>query len=308
MNVLVIGACNVNDSIYSLARDESIQPPIVAGAGTMSGGHTPYVHSVQEAIQFVRYVREVIELPASVRRYIFTDQDFFPRGLGSAFDEADIVLFEFSTPLEIEFGAYRLNRNELQRRLITPLSEAVPSLARPLGEWFHEGILKGNPERTAVAARALAGLQHDLGDALADAPEWRELFCHVRGRLLNKAEIVHFLNQLRMMFDARFAVVMPSLRYTLDGRGWGWPLEFTEQLEDACSELDLPLLDFDGVVRRCGPEVALMPDLYHHRPGFTGFLDEILRFMREVASKQPGGLPDQQRRKPRDAGVIRSCR
>lgn len=304
MNVLVIGACNVNDSIYSLARDENIQPPIVAGTGMMSSGHTPYVHSVQEAIQFVRYVREIIELPASVRRYIFTDQDFFPRGLGSAFDEADIILFEFSTPLEIEFGAYRLNRNELQRRLITPLSEAVPSLARPLGEWFHEGILKGNPERAAAAARELVGVQHDL----VDAPEWRELFRHVRSRLLSRAEIVHFLHQLRTMFDSRFAVVMPSLQYTPDGRGWGWPLEFTEQLEDACSELDLPLLDFDGVVRRHGPEVALMPDLYHHKPGFTGFLNEILRFTREIVLKQPGSLPGQQRRKPRDAGVIRSSR
>ena len=281
MNVLVIGACNVNDSIYSLARDESIQPPIVAGAGKMSSGHTPYVHSVQEAIQLVRYVREAIDIPKNVRRYVFTDQDFFPRGLGSAFDEADIVLFEFSTPLEIEFGAYRLNRNELQRRLIIPLSKAVPSLARPLGEWFHDGILKGNPERTAAAARELAGLQHDL----VDAPEWRELFCRVRGRLLNKAEIVDFLHQLRTMFDARFAVVKPSLRYTPDGRGWGWPLAFMDQLEDACSELGLPLLDFDGVVRRYGPEAALMPDLYHHKPGFTGFLDEILRFTREVALK-----------------------
>lgn len=304
MNVLVIGACNVNDSIYSLARDRSIQPPIVAGAGKLSSGHTPYVHSVQEAIQLVRYVREAVDIPENVRRYIFTDQDFLPRGLGGTFDEADIILFEFSTPLEIEFGAYRLNRNELERRLIIPLSEAVPSLARPLGEWFHEGILKGNPERAAVAARELFGMQPDL----VDAPEWRELLRHVRGRLLNRAEIVYFLHQLRMMFDSRFAVVMPSLRYTPDGRGWGWPLEFTDQLEDACSELDLPLLDFDGVVRRYGPEVALMPDLYHHKPGFTGFLDEILRFTREIVLKQPGSLPGQQRRKPRDAGVIRSCR
>ena len=304
MNVLVIGACNVNDSIYSLARDESIQPPIVAGAGKMSSGHTPYVHSVQEAIQLVRYVREAVDIPENVRRYIFTDQDFLPRGLGGTFDEADIILFEFSTPLEIEFGAYRLNRNELERRLIIPLSEAVPSLARPLGEWFHEGILKGNPERAAVAARELVDLQPDL----VDAPEWRELFRHVRGRLLSRAEIVHFLHQLRTMFDSRFAVVMPSLRYTPDGRGWGWPLEFTDQLEGACSELDLPLLDFDGVVRRYGPEVALMPDLYHHKPGFTGFLDEILRFTREIVLKQPRSLSGQQRRKPRDAGVIRSCR
>ena len=304
MNVLVIGACNVNDSIYSLARDGSIQPPIVAGAGKLSSGDTPYVHSVQEAIQLVRYVREAVDIPKSVRRYVFTNQDFIPRGLGGTFDEADIILFEFSTPLEIEFGAYRLNRNELHRRLIVPLSEAVPSLARPLGEWFHDGILKGNPERAAVAAKELAGMQHDM----VDAPEWRDLFRHVRGRLLSRAEIVHFLHQLRTMFDSRFAVVMPSLRYTPDGRGWGWPLEFTEQLEDACSELDLPLLDFDSVVRRYGPEVALMPDLYHHKPGFTGFLNEILHFTREIVLKQPGSLPGQQRRKPRDAGVIRSCR
>lgn len=270
----------------------------------MSSGHTPYVHSVQEAIQLVRYVREAVDIPKSVRRYIFTNQDFIPRGLGGTFDEADIILFEFSTPLEIEFGAYRLNRNELHRRLIVPLSEAVPSLARPLGEWFHDGILKGNPERAAAAARELAGMPHDM----ADAPEWRELFRHVRGRLLSRAEIVHFLHQLRAMFNSRFAVVMPSLRYTPDGRGWGWPLEFTEQLEDVCSELDLPLLDFDGVVRRYGPEVALMPDLYHHKPGFTGFLDEVLRFTCEIVLKEPGNLPGQQRRKLRDAGVIRSCR
>lgn len=282
MNVFVIGACNVNDGIYALASDGNIRPPVVAGIRKLSDGQTPYVHSGQEAVQFVRYVREDMDIPKSLRKYVFTDAEFSPKGRSAAFDEADVILFEFSTPLEIEFGQFRLNRNELQRRLIVPLRQAVPALVEPLGEWFQEGILKANSELAAsAAADVLAGLPNNVGDAA----EWRELICGTRGRLLRDAEIVGLLRQLNEMLRTKLAVVMPSLQYTPDGRGWGWPSEFIGQLEDACAELCLPLLDFSAVIRRYGTDAALMPDLYHHRPGFTGFFDEMLRFTREVVSK-----------------------
>ncbi len=284
LRVLVLGACNVNDLFYSLELSGDRWPRTRMVSRDFWIAHTPVVHSLQDAIQLVRLCSGELHMPPWVANYAFASPPpAEPTGNEKKIYEADVVLFEYSTSVEIAFREFRLNRNEVNERIRAPLLRAMPDLAGAFSEWFSDGLLKQNEE---LARRGAEQLLRSIPENMPQAPEWRAIIDEARSFVLDEQQIGEGISALRARFGCPFGVVMPALRYTADGRGWCWPPEFAGQLEDVCIKLKLPMFDMGDVVRNHGVGLVLKDDLYHVNKDFSGLLDAALSFATELVDPQ----------------------
>jgi len=70
LRVLVLGACNLNDTVYSLEKNTDHWPRIRMAMRDVWNPNTPVVHSLQDTLQLVRLCTGELDMPSWNANYI----------------------------------------------------------------------------------------------------------------------------------------------------------------------------------------------------------------------------------------------
>jgi hypothetical protein len=73
LTVLVLGACNLNDTVYSLEKNTDHWPRMAAnsnGNARRLDPNTPVVHSLEDTLQLVRLCTGELDMPSWIANYI----------------------------------------------------------------------------------------------------------------------------------------------------------------------------------------------------------------------------------------------
>lgn len=268
LRILGIGACQIQNLLYDLDRRGRLH----AVWRDIRCGETLYTHSLEEAVQMVRYCLGDIVIPPDILRLCYTTTVFDPATCnGRAIGTADMALLQLSSPLEIKYGPWRINRSEIERRVF-PLARGFSAFAATCNNRWYAALVKGNDEARQQNAELL--LEHLPIDA--EFTWLRSCFENITSTKSAWDELLDGLEQLTSLLSAPLVLTSPILRYAEDGRGFSWPPEFVNQIAHAAHILELPLLDFAQTVAKYPVDVAVIKDGIHWQPGFLPVVGDVV--------------------------------
>ena len=70
LRVLVLGACSLNDTVYSLEKNTDHSPRIRMAMRDVRNPNTPVVHSLQDTLQLVRLCTGELDMPSWIANHI----------------------------------------------------------------------------------------------------------------------------------------------------------------------------------------------------------------------------------------------
>ena len=70
LRVLVLGACNLNDTVYSPEKEDGPLAANSNGNARRLEPNTPVVHSLQDTLQLVRLCTGELDMPSWIANYI----------------------------------------------------------------------------------------------------------------------------------------------------------------------------------------------------------------------------------------------
>ena len=272
-----LGSCQIHEPIYSLTRRKLAKAVFPA----VRFSTTPYVHSLAEAVQFIQFCRGRIDLPQRLRRYMYYDFEFEPAsGNGAGIDASTVVFLEICTPVKIFVDQYVLNRFEIGRRIVLPISAASEEAHRIAHQWADTLFRPTEDTSPICKERFLEILPCESEEDLAA----REVVANATSRQLDQQQIISGIEAVRELVAKPIIVFTHTLRYMPDGRPVSWPADFRRNVIEACRRLDLPYVAPSSIIMKHGVDAALMPDLMHPRDEFKRVLgDEFLDFLDRAA-------------------------
>jgi len=235
-------------------------------------------------LQLVRMTRGEISIPPVVRDLCYTTPPAaMPANANAVLANADILLIEMSTPIEIYFGDFILNQNWLREYLknqFTPLGEEAPSVAlRWLG-----ALQKGDDDGASQRAAELRELLSAAGrkDELLV-----EIISEARRRHVHVPEMMSALREVQQAISLPAGIILHNFRYLEDGRPFIWPAGFKAECETVARELGIPTYDPAPTVVKFGVSAAMAADLRHYSMEFYEFMaDEYVAFASTILGRQ----------------------
>ena len=277
--VATFGGCQINGPIRTLHAQRRVVP-VYRQIGFRS---TPFVFTPQAALQLVRFCSGEQRIPREVREFCYSDPELEPQP--SAYRhirEADVVLLEPNTAIDVLFGEYYLNPNIVQQLVVERIRENDAKLGKLVRRWKADGILKQNEEIRAETARQL--LDQLPTETVSDRMI-RELIRDCRGRRSYQDDLFRQVVELRETLPVPTGVVLYTFQYMPDGRAVSWPPEFKDDMTAVARKLGLRCYDPSAIVMRYGVDVSLREDMRHFKDEFYPVVGEVLiDYMQEIRS------------------------
>jgi hypothetical protein len=244
----------------------------------------PTTYSFSEAIQFVRMLRGEISPPEEIRALAGFEADFQPNPAVGDFSAMDVVLLEPSTPIDIMYGGYALNRVALRQRVTDPIQAANPGpdVAKIASRWLHKGLLGGDEAAQIQLAGELMKL---MPKTLPGFDTLCDVLVSARSR---RHEAAEGLQVLCSMIDRPLGVVTYTFRYMPDGRPVSWPPGFNDELLSAAAALGLPVFEpwklTVELFEQHGVATVMRADMQHYADDFMPVVGRaIFEFATTVA-------------------------
>ncbi|MGI8839357.1 MAG: hypothetical protein ACR2F8_00995 [Caulobacteraceae bacterium] len=279
IRILPLGGCLLHRPLGDFGK---LNYNVRARVGT--GGQVRENYSFSEMIQFVRMLRGEIVLPPEIKELAGMDARFEPLpGIGD-FAGVDVVLLEPSTPVDIVFGDYLLNRTAIIARIVQPIRDAnpEPKYARMTNYWMTKGLYAGD-----------VAVQESLGGELAalvtgDTPLERAARAVLIEARAIQRDVAEGMGTLRAMIDRPMGVLTFIFQYLPDGRPVSWPAGFRDDVLAAATHLNLPVFEPWKLVEQYGVAATLKDDLRHYKDEFLPTVAQaIVDFAGQVRTQKP---------------------
>jgi hypothetical protein len=272
-SLLPLGGCTLTIPLKQLHR-RKIVSSILPDIGFM---RWPLVLSAGSALQMVDIVRGITPVPsptlASLCYHDATLPSTLPAGAAERLTGADVCLMQISTPVEIEYDGYFLNRNRLHI-FVFELAEAAGD--RKLAAHWLNALTKGSDALREKHASALINLLE--GNDLAC-----DIVARTRSHIANEDEIFSCLAGIRAVLRGAMGLVLYNFRYMPDGRPLDWPLGFKDQMKSVAARLGIAICDPAYLVVKHGVEAATVDHLGHYTPAFNDVISlEYEKFLRTL--------------------------
>lgn len=270
LNTLVLGGCLVNMPIVATPRAKDV-------LDYERYGPFQLLHSFRQMHQRIQFIRGERDFPPTIRMLCR-----FPRDLkvlpGIAdFHDLDATLVEPTTPVDLVFRGFSINRRALQRVVYPAAGEDDEATAAIIKRWFRGGLVGFNEETRKDAAEYLLTRISNVTprDRLA-----RVLVNETRGV---KCDLLGGLRALRDVLKGPMGLALYNFRYMPDGRAISWPQGFREETVDAAKSLGLPIYDPTSLVVGYGTKSALLPKDGHYTKEFLPIMgDALVTFIESV--------------------------
>jgi len=270
LNVLLFGGCLTHTPLRKHAR---------GGARLAAAYHAiPQIHTFGEMFQIVDILRGEKVIPPEIRPLCRIWRDLGPVPNSRTFDDIDVALVEPSSPIEITFRGFSINRRGLRDFLVEPMREQYGREAgKVAAQWFRVGLVGLNEKMRAESAPRL--LNYLKGDD-PDTELRRAIVLEIEA---TTADIAAGLERIHTIVDRPLGVVIYVFRYMPDGRPITWDGGFQEQLVAAAREFGLPLFDPAPYVKAFGVEAAMIPESAHYTDAFGPVIaDALTEFSQSV--------------------------
>jgi len=279
IRILPLGGCLLHRPLGDFGK---LKYNVRARVGT--GGSVRENYSLSEMIQFIRMLRGEIVIPPEIKELASMDARFEPLPDIGDLANVDVVLVEPSTPVDIVFGEYLLNRTAIIARIVGPIRAAnpEPKFARMSNYWMTKGLYAGD-----------VAVQQSLGAELAERlPCTMPLADVARDVLMNaravQRDVAQGLGELRAMIHRPMGVLTFIFQYLPDGRPVSWPAGFREDILAAATALNLPVFEPWRLVEQYGVSTTLKNDLRHYKDEFLPTVSQaIVDFAAEVMAERP---------------------
>jgi hypothetical protein len=244
----------------------------------------PFVLSLAESVQAVRFLRGEKEIAPSLRWLCGLDRESDPSRSKGMLDALDFVFLEPNGAIELKFRGHDLTRFLVDSQLVRPLETISPEAMRATRAWYNQGVMQCNLEVMAEAAALLAPLVE--GDD-EDAELRRAIILEARPVRADEAMIMEQMRDFVSLVSAPIGVVTYTHQYMPDGRGTEWPPGFINGVIAAAVAHDLPYYEPSKLVQQHGVAFAMKPDRAHYSPEFQPVIARALeQFMLESLDRR----------------------
>ncbi len=271
-SLLPLGACTLTIPLMRLHRRQVISSVL----SEIGFPRWPLVLTAGSAQQIIDIVRGITPLPPPILCALCHHETLPAELRGGAAERlaaADICLVEISSPVELEYDGYVLNRNRV-RVLVYGLADAAGD-RRPAAQWMNALTRDDDAFREKSAAALIALLE---GNEFACA-----LIERTRSHVANEDEIHARLAAIRGFLGGAMGMVLHNFRYTPDGRPIDWPQGFKQQLKNVAARLGIATWDPAGLVAEHGVQTAIVEQSGHYVKEFNATVAvEYRRFVRRL--------------------------
>lgn len=276
LRILPYCGCQLGSALSPLANDGTLS------ISTDAIGIMKYAtYTTSEMLQQIRFVRGEIEVPQFLRYYCYLPETL-PAGAPEMrkIEEADIVLIEPNTTLDIFFGPYALHRSAILIAILNKLKDVNSDANAAINAWFYKGIWGRDRKVQREAATVLIPLLTGRVDNPALA---RQLLLECRGEEQDFDHYLRGMSELADIVHLPLGLVSFVYQFLPDGRPLGWPADFIENTFKAAQALNIPVFDSASLVLRHGISTALDSEQRLYRPEFTPVAGKaVLQFCHSV--------------------------
>jgi hypothetical protein len=250
----------------------------------------PTTYSFDESIQFIRMLRGEISASEEIRALAGFKTSFQPNPAVGDFRAMDVVLIEPSTPTDIVYGDYALNRVALRQCVTDPIQAANPGpeVAKLASRWLHKGLLGGDEvTQTQIAGELIKLMPKSL-------PAFETLCDVLLSARSRRHEAADGLRTLCSMIDRPIGVLTYTFRYMPDGRPVSWPAGFHDEVLSAAAGLGLPVFEpwklTTELFEKHDVATVMRADLQHYADDFMPVVGRaIFDFAETVARGERAG-------------------
>jgi hypothetical protein len=267
-SVLTFGSCSVNILFQPNVQNESM-----TSALRSIGVRPPFVLSLAEAVQGLRFFRGEKEIPVPLRWLCGLDRETDTSRSKAVLDAVDFIFLEPCGAIQLKFRDYDLTRFLVDSQLVRPLEAHGPEAMRATRVWYNQGVMQCNAEAMASAAEFLLPLVE--GDD-EEAELCRAILLESRPVRADEAMVLDQMSDFASLASAPIGVVTYTHQYMPDGRGTEWPPGFNNSVMAAAAALDLPWFEPSELVRRHGVPFAMKADRAHYSPEFEPIIAQAL--------------------------------
>lgn len=234
-----------------------------------------------ENLQRIRFFRKEVEVPRWLRYFCNLPTDIAPHvELLQPFEQADLVLLEPNTTIDIFYGPYALHRSNVLSAICDKVRDVGPEIHQAIDLWWYRGIVARDREAQREAALTLIPA---LTGRVDDERVAQKILLECHGEEQSAERYHASIAEFCEIVDLPIGLVTFIYRFLPDGRPIGWPADFIENTIAVARTLNLPMLDSAEIVSRHGVDVALDKNQMLYRPEFVPTVaEEVLKFCQQV--------------------------
>jgi hypothetical protein len=262
LKLLVLGSCHVRRPLSHLS------PKAPAVRVSRNYGPMEPIHSFGEMFQVIDILRGKKTI-APEYMHLCRMGGLTPAPAAAHFDDIDLVLIEPATWVELTFQGIAVNRGNIFYDLVRSVRLKYRKAAKIGAIWFRVGLqeLDGH-------------VQEELGAQLleiidGDTEEDEIARSVIRDIRATKSDIAAELQTLQQTLGRPIVMAGSVFQYMPDGRAVRWPAGFSEEVEEAARQMQIPMFDPAPVVLDYGAERAVNHDR-HYSDAFLPVMGEAL--------------------------------
>jgi hypothetical protein len=269
LNTLLLGGCMIR---WPILRTPICETKLKCDPY----GRLTELHTFGEIFQLLGLLQGTSTVPKEIRPLARIPLSVRPAVSAQKFQEIDVALVAPSSPIELTFRGFSVNRLGLLRAVAAQIPGDAPLGPRLLHRWMKPGLEGLNESIRIDAATKLLALMGGGGPATALA---RAVVEETRSE---RAEMMGNLRALRDLLGRPLGVVLYYFHYMPDGRPLSWPAGFHDELVTAANGLSIPLFDPAPLVLQYGPDSALKDARHYSRAFLPVAGDALAQFARSV--------------------------
>jgi hypothetical protein len=227
----------------------------------------PLSLSPSGAVQLLNYGLGRIGIPQELRGVCYQDSSDEPRLDSSPiFHSADVMLLEFSTPIDIVMDGYIINQNHLREYTTECASHLSDETKRLVKIWNSHGLGKQNE---SIRAECSAGIIKEIGKSGESQYLFRSLIKNCSSRALDENEMMNKIDYIINIFCIPTILIIHNFSYMPDGRPTSWPQNFRKNIQNISRDLKIFAYDPASIVAQYGVEIAMADDFRHYKDSFN---------------------------------------
>jgi hypothetical protein len=274
--VVPLGGCPLNIPLGILRAQGKISSAFLE-AGFK---RWPLSLSPSGAIQLLNYGLGRIGIPQELRSVCYQDPTDEPRVDSSPlFHSADVMLLEFSTPIDIVMDGFILNQNHLREYTTECASRFSDEAKRLVKIWNSHGLGKQNE---VIRAECSEGIMKEIGKSSDSTYLFRNFIQNCRSRALDENEMMTKIEYIIDIFNIPTILIFHNFSYMPDGRATSWPQNFKRNIQNIASDLKIVAYDPANIVAQHGVKIAMADDYRHYKDSFNATIaDQYLKMINE---------------------------
>ena len=220
------------------------------------------VHTFGEIFQILDILKGRKDVPAEIRTLAHMSSELAQCQEAENFSDLDLVLLGPSSPVELTFRGFAVNRFAINREVRAALEDDRGEAEKLLVTWSRVGLIGLNESVRRETAEKL--VQHVQGDS-----ERAELArAVIRETHPFLGDVLGGFRKLREIISCPIGVILYIFRYMPDGRALSWPAGFRGEVVESAQSLGLPLFDPSPMVVQHGVKAAMAAGLGHYSQEF----------------------------------------